>query len=261
MSMAPDRDRATCILTFHRIVTAREVDHDVTWKSYHGLIDELQRSAATFSVALDTEPAGPSVSLTFDDGTVDHMEVGADLARRRIQGVFFIPPGRLGSPGFLDVANVEELISLGHVVGSHSYSHVPLDTVEPVRLAQELRDSKRALEDITGSPVTWFAPPGGISPPGLPAELAGAGYRLSRSMVWGIRRRGADRWRLPCVPVTEFTIRAGWVPRAVRSFRLPISMQLAWRMKGLLPRSSALRLRRTLHRVAATGGRHGSEST
>jgi peptidoglycan/xylan/chitin deacetylase (PgdA/CDA1 family) len=240
--------RRACILGFHRIVGSRQVDHDVSWKSFRGLVEELGHSPTAVSIALDAEPVEPTVILTFDDATADHLKVARFLAQLRMPGIFFVPAGKLGRGGYLSRGDLKELVAMGHVVGSHAFSHVPLDSVEPKQLPRELLGSKEALEDIVDAPVRWFAPPGGVTPRGLPTELEKAGYRLSRSMIWGIRGPDADRWRLPCVPVTDFTLRAGWVKHALRSFELPVAMKLAWRVKELLPTPIALRARKLMHR-------------
>jgi hypothetical protein len=251
----PDRDVmdtpayvSACILGFHRIVGKRQADHDVTWSSFKGLLEEVRRSPRSVSIALDVEPVEPTVILTFDDATVDHLEVARFLAQLRVRAIFFVPAGKLGGPGYLTGTALKEVVAMGHVIGSHAFSHVPLDLIEPTQLPRELRGSREVLEDIVQTTVTWFAPPGGITPRSLPAELERSGYRVSRSMIWGIRRPGADPWQLPCVPVTEFTLRAGWVDHALRSFELPLTMRFAWRVKELLPTSVALRARTIIHR-------------
>ena len=62
--------------------------------------------------------------LTFDDGGVSAVTRIADrLEERQLRGVFFITTDRVGTPGFLSVAQVRDLGARGHVIGSHSRSH------------------------------------------------------------------------------------------------------------------------------------------
>ncbi len=50
----------------------------------------------------------------------------------------------------------------GHLVGSHSHTHVPL-TAKPVEFVRdELQRSKTILEAVTGEAVDFLAPPGGL---------------------------------------------------------------------------------------------------
>jgi hypothetical protein len=45
-----------------------------------------------------------SVALTFDDGTADHLQVGEELAKRGMRGIFFVSPGMVGTPGRFSVS-------------------------------------------------------------------------------------------------------------------------------------------------------------
>jgi peptidoglycan/xylan/chitin deacetylase (PgdA/CDA1 family) len=118
--------RRLCVLTFHRIVRTKERDHDIEWRTFRTLLEEL--SALDPIIVPDLAPTDFSagdVVLTFDDGTEDHLSVGAELAERGMRGVFFVSPGKLGKVGYLKVDDVRRLHSLGHIIGSHGLSHVP----------------------------------------------------------------------------------------------------------------------------------------
>ena len=239
----------TCILGFHRLVDVRRADHDVTWGAWRHLVRELRELPIHLSADLAEEPERSTVILTFDDATADHFEAGRILHEQEISGVFFVPPGRLGMPGYLQREHVQELAAMGHAVGAHGFNHVALDSIDRSQLRHEVLDAKKLLEDLTEHAVEWFAPPGGISAPGLRDELQDAGYRASRSMIWGIKMFGADRWALPCVPATAFTLQVGWVRHAVRFLKLHPTMKIAWTLKQRMPKSAALRARTILHSV------------
>ena len=249
-SHSPERRRGLCVLTFHRVVERCERDHDITWTSFLTLLDGITAEGAPSESRLAGEDGlrGRAVALTFDDGTADHQRVGEELARRGMMGVFFVPAGRVGMPHRLTMPRLRDLSALGHRVGSHGFSHLPLDDrTAPEVLTRELRESKTLLEDGIGAAVEFFAPPGGFERTKARDELAAHGYTASRSMRWGIYASVRDRWSIPCIPVTEFTLARGWVMHALRVRRIPLVMRSGLAIKGWLPDTVRRSLRKKLH--------------
>ena len=74
------------------------------------------------------------------------------LGRCSARGTFFVQ-GRVAEtfPGM-----VAELVTAGHEVQSHGYSHRPLDRMAPAALRDELARAKAAVEDAAGTEVTAF---------------------------------------------------------------------------------------------------------
>jgi peptidoglycan/xylan/chitin deacetylase (PgdA/CDA1 family) len=250
--MNPGRT-GVCVLTLHRIVASPTKDHDVSWQTFMRLIDLLGEVPVPTSSAL-AGSASARVVLAFDDGTEDHAEVGELLAERGLSAVFFIPANDLGRPGHLDEAAVLRLAALRHVIGSHSFEHRPLADLSFDALRSQVRRSQEELQAVAGSRITYFAPPGGIGHELLPAVLAEFGLQASRSMRWGFYRRPEERWQIPCLPVTELTLRRGWIERALADWDVPLTMRGAWRAKRAMPRRAAIAARHLLH---AAGGRSG----
>jgi peptidoglycan/xylan/chitin deacetylase (PgdA/CDA1 family) len=245
----PAPRRGLCVLAFHRIANRCEKDHDIAWSSFRALLDRIQASGTVIEARLDAgEPLRGAVALTFDDGTANHLRAGEELAGRGMPGVFFVPAGTIGHAGHLNMRQLHELLALGHRVGSHGFSHVPLDSMmSPQAIAHELRDSKQVLEDGLGTGVDYFAPPGGIVRGWRSDELGTHGYRASRSMEWGIYRAPRERWRIPSIPVTEFTLARGWIDHALRACELPLVMRSGWAIKRFMPLAVRSSVRRRLH--------------
>jgi peptidoglycan/xylan/chitin deacetylase (PgdA/CDA1 family) len=228
------------------------------WKSFRDLLDTIVLGGRSIETRLgsDAPLRRTSVALTFDDGTDDHLQVGRELASRGMAGIFFVPAGKVGTPGRLTFQQVRELHALGHLLGSHSFSDRPLRKgISYQRIQIELGDSKAFLEDALGSDVSYFAPPGGIGYRWLSGEIERFGYQASRSMVWGIYRSLRKRWTIPCVPVTEFTLARGWVRAALSTHTLPFVMKSAWTIKSMVPGTARVSMRKVLHHafMAASG--------
>lgn len=77
------------------------------------------------------------------------------LARKNVKGTFFI----LGwvADHYPDL--VKEIQRSGHEIGSHSYWHRLIYTLSPEEFRADLRQSKTAIENAAGVPVTSFRAP------------------------------------------------------------------------------------------------------
>jgi peptidoglycan/xylan/chitin deacetylase (PgdA/CDA1 family) len=239
---------ASCVLTFHRVADAA-ADHDVAWDSFRALVGRI--AAADARVAPELEPPGAGrpgpVVLTFDDGTADHLRAARELAAHGLAGVFFVPAASIGEPGHLDAVELRELAALGQVVGSHAFHHEPLGRLDREALTAEVVRSRDLLAEALGAEIRYFAPPGGVSNPFLAEELERHGFTASRSMRWGLYRTAAERWSIPCLPVTSFTLGRGWIDAALARRTLPPAMRSTGRLKEALPPVLRMRLRHAVH--------------
>jgi peptidoglycan/xylan/chitin deacetylase (PgdA/CDA1 family) len=231
-----------CVLTLHRIVDEPDRPYDVGSSSYRSLLDALSAVVDGFSTDL-LRPAPRTAVLTFDDGSADHLPVAEELAGRGTAAVFFVPSARLGRRGSLTADDARQLVGLGHVVGSHAHDHAPLAGLSRAELRRQVVESKLRLEDALGTAVSLFAPPGGVGHRDLRELLQQAGYDACRSMRWGFYRTADDRWDIPCLPVTEFTLRSGWIERAARNWALPPAMRVTSVLKRIVPARAASRVR------------------
>lgn len=72
----------------------------------------------------------------------------------------------------------------GHEIASHSLTHpLPFATLPAETLAYELRESRRRLEDATGTAVVGFRAPGWDVSEATLAAIADAGYRYDASLL------------------------------------------------------------------------------
>lgn len=240
---------STCVLTFHRIVESGVRDHDVSTRAFENVLSMVASANAGSTTDLATpEGTQPSVALTFDDGTEDHRQTAEALEAHGLRGVFFVSTSRLGIAGYLAAHDIRALAEAGHTIGSHSHAHNPLRDLSVESVREEVVRSKSVLEDITSRQVTHFAPPGGIGHRALAQELSQAGFTCSRGMRWGIYAQASDRWDIPCIPVTGFTMRRGWVRTGVARQRIPREMAVAWKLKRALPEAPRFAVRGALHR-------------
>jgi peptidoglycan/xylan/chitin deacetylase (PgdA/CDA1 family) len=128
----------------------------------------------------------PTVVLSFDDSTADHVKVASMLKARGLKGTFYVNSGRLGEPGHLTVAGLRAIAKAGNEIGGHTlqHPHLPLET-EDVQQT-EICDDRQALLDL-GFKVRSFAYPFGEHDESAKKIALHCGYTTARG-VYGLRR-------------------------------------------------------------------------
>ena len=114
----------------------------------------------------------PQISFTFDDGFSDNFIIAKILEDFNTRGCFFISPkyhinGKTN--GYLDKFNfpfltteqILELSNSGHIIGSHTFSHVNLKNLDKSDFKLEITESRRIIEKITNKDCLFFASPYG----------------------------------------------------------------------------------------------------
>ena len=155
------------------------------------------------------KPRGRTAVLTFDDGFRNWVTVAQPLLERHgVRGTFYVCPGRFreqhpevsGDEGrLLDAAETKELADSGMELGSHTLTHPDLRSLDDETLAHELRESKDAVEELTGRPCRTLAYPYGLHDERVTQAVAEAGYELAFTWLPG-PWRPLEAPRLPAPP-------------------------------------------------------------
>ena len=129
---------------------------------------------------LANPPKDRACMLTFDDGGESALLHTADMLEERgWRGHFFVTAGRIGTPGFLDRRQIQELHRRRHVIGSHSYSHpTRMALCSRAQLDEEWRSSVEILNEILGEAAVAASVPGGFYSREVAASAAEAGIEL-----------------------------------------------------------------------------------
>jgi peptidoglycan/xylan/chitin deacetylase (PgdA/CDA1 family) len=131
----------------------------------------------TFSDAMLGPDEEKLAAITFDDGIASAVEHGLPvLAELGAPGTMFLTVTMLGWGGRVDALGAVRLAEQGWEIGSHTMTHPVLTNVEDAALSQELRESKQALEQLTGVPCTAIAYPTGKVDARVVAAAEAAGY-------------------------------------------------------------------------------------
>lgn len=135
------------------------------------------------------------LALTYDDGpnephTLRLLEV---LAKHDVHATFFL----VGRYVQQQPAIVREIVTAGHVVGNHTFTHPLLTFKSAAEIRQQLSDCRSALEDAVGASSSLFRPPFGGR---RPAVLRIARELGLETVMWNVT--GFD-WDAPPSEVIE----------------------------------------------------------
>jgi peptidoglycan/xylan/chitin deacetylase (PgdA/CDA1 family) len=162
--------------------------------------------------ALDAGPLPPrTVVITFDDCFAAAVcEAHAILGAAGFRATFYAVAGHLGGDNrwptqpagapVAPLASADDLAALaadGHEIGSHGWTHAPLD--RPADLTREIVDSRKSLAAATRAEIRTFAYPYGARPTAAAHALVAATYTGAFATTIGRINTGSPRWRLPRV--------------------------------------------------------------
>jgi peptidoglycan/xylan/chitin deacetylase (PgdA/CDA1 family) len=143
------------------------------------------------------------VVASWDDGSVDDLRMADLMAKYNIPATFYWPSmlGRhkfMGrAKGWLTEAQCKEIASR-FTVGSHSATHQPMRKMSVEQVANEISNSRKHWQDVTGQPVEGFAYPKDSMTGLVKALLGGAGYKHARTSIVGLLSTGDDPLQTPC---------------------------------------------------------------
>lgn len=138
------------------------------------------------------ESDSPNLVLSFDDGHISNYVSALPLLEKHgCKAIFFVIAGRIGQQAdFMTWPQLRELVSLGHRVEAHGWSHAFLTDCSAYQLTLELQRSKQTIEDRLGVPVEALSAPHGRWNQRVASECVETGYRrLYTSNPWMPHRR------------------------------------------------------------------------
>jgi peptidoglycan/xylan/chitin deacetylase (PgdA/CDA1 family) len=159
------------ILLYHHVVgetsTSRYQVSVPDFRAQMNTLNELGYSAIPISLFLNVLFEGGAlpdkpVVITFDDGHLSVYENAFPIMDAlNFPGVFYIVANRInGSPEFVDISQLKEMVNAGWEIGSHGYTHADL-TQSHERVGYEIAQSKADLETALSTEILTFAYPYG----------------------------------------------------------------------------------------------------
>ena len=99
------------------------------------------------------------VALTFDDGPFDPQtsELLRVLKRYNAKASFFV----VGDSARKNPQLIRKIVSQGHELANHTFSHRRLDTLSKKDIRQEISWTEKVVNEIASVSMPYFRPPGG----------------------------------------------------------------------------------------------------
>jgi peptidoglycan/xylan/chitin deacetylase (PgdA/CDA1 family) len=190
------------ILTYHKIGSHLELGITTVGRSrFAAHMDFLLGLGLDFLKATDAVKGNrgrAAVAVTFDDGYESvYDEALPEMLPRGVTGTVFPVVGSVGGLNRWDVnlaprpvrhlswMQIREMAASGFEIGSHTLTHRDLTRLSPEALGRELRDSKKAIEDMTGVAVAAISYPFGRYSQRVLDAAAAAGYTCGFSSFPG----------------------------------------------------------------------------
>lgn len=179
------------ILTFHDVPKLEQEAFDRLIRHVleaNGFLTPAEAEASLLGEQPPTTNGRIPCLLTFDDGFASNVTVAHEvLGRYGLKAIFFVCPGLIDLPreshrqaltrhvyddsiseanvpddlSFMGWDGAEELVRLGHTIGSHTLLHSRLSSLEEEEQRREIVGSADYLEERLGVPIKWFAFPFG----------------------------------------------------------------------------------------------------
>ncbi len=125
--------------------------------------------------------AGTQVSLTFDDGLEEQLQVSDMLAPHGMTATFFVISSRIGLTGSFTLQDLHALQAAGHEIGGHTLTHADLANSTPETQRTEVCEDRRRL--LTwGLSATSLAYPFGSDDLAVHQVVADCGYAAARDV-------------------------------------------------------------------------------
>lgn len=133
-------------------------------------------------------PKTKKIALTFDDGPSPYTDaVLKVLDKHGVKATFFVVGNQVAG----NEPMLENLISSGMSVQSHSWRHADLTGLSTAALQEDLEQSENAIEAATGEEVSCVRPPYGATNQNVRNVVSG---RNDQVLLWDI---DPQDWALP----------------------------------------------------------------
>ena len=195
-------DNKPVILMYHSIVPyevdpSRTTVHPQRFEQHMRWLHQRGRRGTSVRELLEARQNGAAdglVGITFDDGYSDFIDNALPVLQRYgFNATVFMLGGRLGGDNswipddprkdLLTAEQIKQLAASGIEIGSHGLLHPSLPSVDEATLADELQNSRRVLQDVSGQEVPGFAYPFGHLDARAFRGVQDAGYDYACS-VW-----------------------------------------------------------------------------
>ena len=171
-----------------------QVSRDEFQKQMEYLADSGCQTVTFGDIMKANADSEKSVMITFDDGYKSDLNLALPvLERYGFKSTHFITTGYLGDGKHMDWEEVEELVRRDRDIQSHCASHRSLGELSFPEVEEELRSSKRILEEKLNISLKSVSLPRGSFHPSLPGLAENLGYKYVYSSWPGLKPKALNK--------------------------------------------------------------------
>ncbi len=111
-----------------------------------------------FASAGHAATAKTTVSLTFDDSDADQLAAEQTMVAAGLHGTFYTVSGWVNAPGYLTLANVQQIAADGNEIAGHTVQHQDLPTLTEAEQQREICDDRWNLANWGFQPTDFAYP-------------------------------------------------------------------------------------------------------
>lgn len=180
-------------------------DKQMKWLVDHGYTTVSLDTAADILTGKIQGPVKPVV-ITFDDNNLNSYDVGVPILEKyKLTATFYIVTNRLKNKTTIDEPRVKALVQKGMDIQSHTVTHSTMTALSLKKLDQELTESKKTLEALTGKPVRHIAYPNTTQNKTVREHTKAAGYTTGTIMDPRYATSKDDLFKLPRIMMIDTT--------------------------------------------------------
>lgn len=152
---------------------------------------------------LQLKNTGPVISFTFDDFPSSAMNASKLLTGSGFAGTFYASMSKMNKPGFFTADQLEWLISRGHEIGCHTYSHKSLRFCSGEVIKSEFNQNQKTISALFPEyKFQNFAYPFGILPLFGGSQITQS-FTTARGISHGINHGKIKSHKLKAVKLYE----------------------------------------------------------
>ena len=176
--------------------------HMAYLKKYH--FNVLPLSALVRIIRQGKPMPRKSVVITFDDGSEDNFQYAFPVLKKYgFPATIFVITDVTNTEGYLNTAQMKEMLAHGIEIGSHTRRHAYLPGVSGKTLVEEIKGSKDRLEQELGVTTTSFAYPSGGFTEEARRLVQTSGYESACTTNRGYDRFNRDVYELKRVRFSD----------------------------------------------------------
>ena len=200
------------VLCYHRIENGRNDEYTVSPATfdahmkaladsgYHSISPDQYYEYLAYNAELPEKP----VMITFDDGYMDNYYSAFPILKEfNMTATIFCIASELDGSYYLSKDAIKEMSDYGIDIESHTVTHPHLNKLEYNKQLEELAESKKILENITGKEISSIAYPFGDFNDNSIKAAKEAGYVLGFTTKLGLSDRNDNPFALDRIYISS----------------------------------------------------------